>query len=93
MENDLVRVHAFFTGRVQGVFFRASTRNKARELGLNGWVRNLHDGRVEAVFEGAEDRTNAIITWCKHSMPVAKVVSVDMEWEDPENIDGFEIIR
>ena len=93
MGTDLVRVRAFFTGRVQGVYFRANTRKKANELGLNGWVRNLRDGRVEAVIEGTETRVDSLIDWCRHSMPLARVDSVEMEHEEPKNIQGFEIQR
>lgn len=88
-----IRIHAFFTGRVQGVYFRASTQKKARELGLNGWVRNLRDRRVEAVFEGPEATINNIISWCKNSMPLANVASVEQFHEEPEGIKGFEILR
>jgi acylphosphatase len=92
-EPTRTRVHAYFTGRVQGVYFRANTRTKARELGLDGWVRNLPDGRVEAVFEGTQTSINIMITWCKNSMPLARVISVDQEIEDPEGIKGFDILR
>jgi len=91
--SELTRIHAFFTGRVQGVFFRASTQKKAQELGLNGWVRNLSDGRVEAVFQGSSELIDALITWCKDSMPLSHVISVETEQQVPENIQGFEIIR
>jgi acylphosphatase len=93
MGNELSRVHAYFTGRVQGVFFRASTMKRAVELGLKGWVRNLHDGRVEAVFEGPQKDINSILDWCEHSMPMAKVISVATNHEEPEGIEGFEILR
>lgn len=93
MENEAIRVHAFFTGRVQGVYFRANTQRKARELGLNGWVRNLRDGRVEAVFEGTEARINELIAWSRHSIPMANVISVEQVREEPEHIHGFEILR
>ena len=59
------RLHLFVSGRVQGVFFRASTRDKARSLGLTGWVRNLADGRVEGLFEGGESDLVQMLEWCR----------------------------
>lgn len=59
--SDKDRAHIFVSGRVQGIFFRSSTQKKARELGLTGWVRNLQDGRVEAVFEGEKDKIEKMI--------------------------------
>ena len=88
---DLIRVHVYFTGKVQGVYFRASTMKKANELGLTGWVRNLRDGRVEAVIEGSEVKVERLIDWCKHSMPLASVVSVKMEREKSRGMEEFEI--
>ena len=59
-----VRAHLFITGRVQGVFFRACTREEAQKRKLTGWVKNLYDGRVEAVFEGEEEAVQSMISWC-----------------------------
>lgn len=70
------------SGRVQGVFFRSETRDKAVKLGITGWVRNLSDGRVEAVFEGEEERVKEIIEFCKRGPPGAKVTSVEVKWEN-----------
>ncbi len=87
------RAHLFISGLVQGVFFRATTREKARELGLGGWVRNLRDGRVEAVFEGEEDKVRDIISWCYHGPPGARVSGVEVMWEEPTNkATSFDII-
>ncbi|MBO9338235.1 MAG: acylphosphatase, partial [Chloroflexus sp.] len=61
---DLVRAHVFISGRVQGVSFRAYTRDRAREAQVKGWVRNLSDGRVEAVFEGPRPAVQKLISWC-----------------------------
>jgi len=58
-ERDRVRAHVFVSGRVQGVFYRATTRDEARDRGVDGWVRNLDDGRVEAVFEGPKSAVDA----------------------------------
>ena len=85
------RAHVLFGGKVQGVFFRANTRKKALEYGIRGWVRNLSDGRVEAVFEGEKDDVERIIDWCSRHQPYAVVDDVKIEWEEPEGLSGFEI--
>ena len=72
------RVHVYISGRVQGVFFRAYTKEEAERLGLKGWVRNLPDGRVEAVFEGDEEAVEAMIKWCYSGSPQAKVAGVEV---------------
>ncbi|MEF8852841.1 MAG: acylphosphatase [Haloarculaceae archaeon] len=87
------RAHVFVSGRVQGVFYRATTREQARERGVDGWVRNLEDGRVEAVFEGSEDAVAGMVEWCHEGSPRARVEDVDVEYGDPEGLDGFEIRR
>jgi acylphosphatase len=71
------RVHVTISGRVQGVFFRAYTRETAQSLKLTGWVRNLPDGRVEAVFEGDDTHVQAMLEWCKEGPPHAIVKHVD----------------
>lgn len=88
-----IRAHVFVSGRVQGVYFRATTRDQAREAGVDGWVRNLADGRVEAVFEGPEDAVESMIGFCGEGSPAARVEDVAVEYEDPEDIEGFEIRR
>jgi acylphosphatase len=70
------------TGRVQGVFFRASTRDEARQLGLKGWVKNLPDGRIEAVFEGPKEAVGRMLLWCCHGPPGAEVTDMATKWED-----------
>jgi len=89
--NNLSRTRVLVSGRVQGVFFRDSTREKARALGLSGWVRNLPDGRVEAVFEGGGDRVEEMLSWCEEGPPEARVQNVSSENEEPENLSGFEV--
>lgn len=74
-----VRAHLEITGRVQGVFFRDSTRHEARRLGLTGWVRNLPRGSVEAVFEGEEAKVEEMIRWCHKGPPGAMVREVRVE--------------
>ncbi|MEM2987740.1 MAG: acylphosphatase [Candidatus Bathyarchaeia archaeon] len=77
-----VRAHVFVSGRVQGVFFRHETRHEARLRGVKGWVRNLKDGRVEAVFEGEEEAVKELIDFCKCGPPGAKVTKVEVLWEN-----------
>ena len=77
------RAHVIVTGKVQGVFYRAETAAKARRLNITGWVRNLPDGRVEAVFEGDETNVQKIIDFCRRGPPDAYVVDLDVrrqEW-------------
>jgi len=83
------RAHVWISGRVQGVWFRAHTRDKAMELGIKGWVRNLPDGRVEAVFEGEEEQVKKMIEWCYVGSPLAKVDDVQVKWEEPRNEFDF----
>ncbi|MCK5291590.1 MAG: acylphosphatase [Thermoplasmata archaeon] len=88
------RAHAIFRGRVQGVFFRANTERKAREVGVVGWVRNLADGTVEAVFEGERVSVQEAIEWCRDNQPNAEVISVDVAWDDPtDSFSSFEVRR
>ena len=72
------RVHVYISGRVQGVWFRAYTKEEAERLGVKGWVRNLPDGRVEAVFEGKEDKVEEMVRWCHAGSPQAKVTQVEV---------------
>jgi acylphosphatase len=89
-----IRAHVWISGRVQGVFFRAHTKELADELGLTGWVRNLPDGRVEAVFEGEEDAVKEAIEWCKRGPPLASVEKVEVRYEQPTGeFRGFRILR
>ena len=87
------RAHVFVSGTVQGVYYRANTRDRARNLGVDGWVKNLPDGRVEAVFEGEEEAVASMIEWCHEGSPAARVEDVEVEYEDPEGESGFEIRR
>ena len=76
-----IRLHVYISGRVQGVFFRDSTKNIALKLGLKGWVRNLKDGRVEAIFEGESDKVCDILEWCEKGPINACVSKVTIELE------------
>jgi acylphosphatase len=87
------RAHVLVSGRVQGVSYRASTRDAARERGVDGWVRNLADGRVEAVFEGEESAVEEMVEWTHTGSPAADVGSVDAEYGDPEGQSGFAVRR
>ncbi|MHB8137629.1 MAG: acylphosphatase [Smithellaceae bacterium] len=75
------RVHVYISGRVQGVFFRAETQRTAMNLRLTGWVRNMEDGRVEAVFEGEGQDIDKMLTWCHTGPPGARVDQVVIEEE------------
>ncbi len=88
---DRTRAHVFVSGRVQGVYYRATTRDTAREHGVDGWVKNLADGRVEAVFEGPDDAVASMIEFCHEGSPAADVDEVTVEYEEPQGEDGFEI--
>lgn len=88
------RAHVIFSGKVQGVFFRANTQEKAVAENVLGWVRNLPDGSVEAVFEGDKNRIEAVIGWCSHKQPYARVDNTDISWESPKNeFKRFDIRR
>jgi acylphosphatase len=78
-------------GRVQGVFFRAETRNRAQLLGLAGWVRNNADGTVEATFEGERDKVESMVDWCRRGPAHAAVEQVDVAWEEPQAEEGFDV--
>jgi acylphosphatase len=89
---DQERAHVRISGQVQGVFFRDSTSRKARELNLAGWVKNLPDGRVEAVFEGSSESVKEILHWCEEGPQHASVENVDADIEDAGgDLSGFEV--
>ena len=86
------KAHLFIEGRVQGVFYRAFTRNLAAKLGLNGWVRNLHDGRVEALFEGSREKLEQAIEGCRKGPIGSSVRNIEVIWEESSGeYKGFEI--
>lgn len=86
------QVHLIISGEVQGVFFRASAQEKARALGLTGWVKNRKDGRVELVAQGDEDTLDELVNWCHHGPEDAFVQLVEMEWTDIEQeFEDFEV--
>jgi acylphosphatase len=90
--SDLERAHIRVSGQVQGVFFRDSTRQKAEELGLAGWVKNLSDGQVEAVFEGPSESVREMVRWCEEGPQHASVENVDTDFESAGgDLEGFEV--
>jgi len=78
---DKARAHVKISGRVQGVFFRMETQRAAESHGVYGWVKNRHDGRVEAIFEGDADRVDRMIEWCRKGSPMSQVQKVDVNRE------------
>jgi len=82
MKSSVIRAHVYIQGRVQGVFYRDWTRKLAQSLGLTGWVRNLEDGRVEAIFEGERKKIKEIIDSCKKGPGISSVSHVDVIWEE-----------
>ncbi|MGD8859186.1 MAG: acylphosphatase [Myxococcales bacterium] len=74
------RIHLVVRGRVQGVYFRASTQREARQLGLTGWVKNRPDGAVEIVAEGEEDQVKDLLSWAQAGPTTARVEKVDTRW-------------
>ena len=94
MADEMNRVELRIHGRVQGVFYRATTREKARELGVDGWVQNLADGTVRAVAEGDEARLKELVDWAHEGSPAAQVEAVDVEWGDAAgDFTDFQIKR
>jgi acylphosphatase len=93
-EQDRSQVHLMIIGRVQGVFFRASTVEEARRLGLTGWVMNRTDGSVEVVAEGERSKLAAFVRWCGHGPRGAAVQKVDVQWREfRDEFEGFRIKR
>ena len=91
MENK-TRAHVIIRGRVQGVFFRMETKRAADGFGVFGWVKNLLDGNVEAVFEGDRDQVDAVLDWCREGPLRAEVSEVNVDWEDyTGEFSGFAI--
>lgn len=87
------RAHIYVTGKVQGVFFRQNTKRQAQSRGVYGWVRNLEDGRVEAVFEGEEEAVKAVVEFCRVGPKTAQVSDVVVTWEPCSNqFQSFNIV-
>jgi len=89
---EKVKAHAIITGIVQGVFFRMETQRAAQRQGVFGWVRNKHDGSVEAVFEGEKDKVEAVLAWCRQGPRRAMVNNVDVQWQEyTGEYSGFQV--
>jgi acylphosphatase len=87
-------VHLNISGRVQGVYYRASMLQEAQRLGLTGWVMNRPDGSVEAVAEGWKAKIEELIAWCHQGPQGARIAGVEVQWQKPENsFFGFAIRR
>lgn len=80
----MVAKRVFISGKVQGVYFRVYTKEMADQLGLTGWVRNLPDGRVEALLQGSTDHVNKMLAWCRQGSPKSKVDRIQVEDLNPE---------
>jgi acylphosphatase len=89
--SDTGAVHLFARGRVQGVFFRASTQKTAEGLGLTGWVKNCSDGSVEIHAEGDKVKLEELIEWCQQGPPSASVSDIDVDWVDAEGFSSFDV--
>lgn len=88
---QVIRKRIVVSGRVQGVWFRASTRLAALDIGVSGWVRNLPDGSVEAVFEGIPEAVERAVEWARRGPERASVTSLQEFAENPEGLSGFEV--
>jgi acylphosphatase len=90
-ESDPVRRHLFISGHVQGVGFRAKAQRQAETLGVNGWVANLPDGRVEVVIEGEPALVDQLVDWCRSGPARATITDVTIESEAPAGESSFSI--
>lgn len=88
---DRIRRRVVAHGRVQGVFFRDSTRRRADAMGVAGWVRNRHDGGVEAVFEGDSGGVEALVEYCRRGPGRSEVERLEVTEEEPEGLSGFQV--
>jgi acylphosphatase len=91
MPHIVARAHVWVSGKVQGVFYRDTTKQEAQKRGVRGWVRNLKDGRVEAVFEGPAEAVDAMVAWCRIGSPLSRPTFVDRKDEPEEGLASFEI--
>jgi acylphosphatase len=85
------RTRVWISGEVQGVYFRDACRRVAAQRGVTGWVRNLRDGRVEAVFEGPDAAVDGMVAWAHRGPATARVANVTVRAEPPEGLTGFMI--
>jgi acylphosphatase len=92
-ENSMPTVHLIISGKVQGVFFRASAKDVADEIGIIGWVKNTEEGDVEIKASGSDDQLQEFIEWCKVGPRRAVVTNVQVTNVEEENFKSFEVIR
>jgi acylphosphatase len=90
---QVLQAHVLISGVVQGVGYRFTTERVAQQLSLKGWVRNLPDGRVEAVFEGTQEQIDQMLTWCHQGSAGARVTEVRVNYQEPEGHQSFDIRR
>ena len=86
------RAHVWVSGQVQGVFYRAYAEDEAAFRLVQGWIRNLRDGRVEAVFEGSPEAVEAMVRWCHRGSPASRVSNLQVAWEQPAGERGFRVL-
>ena len=86
-------LHLWITGKVQGVFYRATAAEKAKELNLNGWVRNTADGAVEATISGSEEAVELFVAWCRQGPKNARVANVAITPKPDDGLTGFQVFR
>ncbi|MGD0273632.1 MAG: acylphosphatase [Gaiellaceae bacterium] len=91
MQESVRRAHVIVRGRVQGVGYRWAARSRAASLGISGWAKNRSDGNVEAVFEGAAERVELLLRWCRQGPSAAYVDEIEVEWQEPTGEQGFAI--
>ncbi|MDJ0731374.1 MAG: acylphosphatase [Crocosphaera sp.] len=91
INSNIICVHVFISGKVQGVGYRYSTVQEAQKLGIGGWVRNRLDGRVEAIFEGKEPLIEQMLQWCHQGPRSAKVTDLTVETVEPQLYQRFEV--
>ena len=92
LNEEKIRAHIFVSGRVQGVFFREKTKKKAEQLRITGWIKNLADSRVEAIFEGKKENVQNMVDWARKGPIWAKIDALNVIWEDYKaEFNKFEI--
>jgi acylphosphatase len=86
-------IHLLIKGKVQGVFYRATAKKVAEQLGINGWIKNTKEGNVEVIVTGNEERLNEFLNWCKQGPKDAKVKDITVTTKSPDAFNGFSIVR
>lgn len=89
----MATVHLMISGKVQGVFYRASAKEKALELALSGWIKNTPDGSVEATVSGSDEAVQQFVDWCRQGPPRAEVSQVSVTPKPDSGFAGFEVLR